>query len=378
MAGTAGTPPGDATALNPPRAGSPTASAPAPSSGDPLLASSPPGGAPVAAAATPAPAVSSPAPAVDPEDQLEADGGESVRIPTHTHIGSSNYTASLSSSVIDYPEEYGRRFHAFRPGSYIMPNDDAEADRLDMIHALMVKSLRNRLYLAPLEKDKVHRILDIGTGTGIWAIEMGDFFPNAEVLGRSLKRFIRVPPNVKFEIDDVESTWVGEKKFDYIFCRYMACSIRDWPRLVRNIYNNLNPGGWAEFEDVSVEYYSDDGSYTPEHATYVWNKALVKALKDMGREPSPGPQLEGWVREHGGFDRVCHEQIKCPIGLWPKDEHFKEVGMINVASIIEGLEGFSLRVLCGVLGRTKEEVLVELASVRKELKTNAFHALLDM
>ena len=46
----------------------------------------------------------------------------------------------------------------------------------------------------------------------------------------------RVPPNVKFEVDDVEGDWVYAHPFDYIFCRYMTGSIADWPKLVRNIY----------------------------------------------------------------------------------------------------------------------------------------------
>ncbi|KAJ0319122.1 hypothetical protein COL5a_010336 [Colletotrichum fioriniae] len=29
---------------------------------------------------------------------------------------SSSYTASLASSAVDYPIEFGRRYHAFRPG----------------------------------------------------------------------------------------------------------------------------------------------------------------------------------------------------------------------------------------------------------------------
>jgi hypothetical protein len=45
-----------------------------------------------------------------------------------------------------------------------------------------------------------------------------------------------VPPNVKFEIDDVESPWVYQAPFDFIFCRYMTASIDDWPRLVRRVY----------------------------------------------------------------------------------------------------------------------------------------------
>lgn len=40
-------------------------------------------------------------------------------------------------------------------------------DRLDLTHAMMLKLLDNRLYQAPLDKDKIHKILDIGTGTGI-------------------------------------------------------------------------------------------------------------------------------------------------------------------------------------------------------------------
>jgi hypothetical protein len=46
----------------------------------------------------------------------------------------------------------------------------------------------------------------------------------------------RVPPNVKFEVDDVESEWSHDKPFDYIFCRYMAVCILDWPKLTRKIY----------------------------------------------------------------------------------------------------------------------------------------------
>ncbi len=45
-----------------------------------------------------------------------------------------------------------------------------------------------------------------------------------------------VPPNVKFEVDDVESPWVYDEPFSYIFSRYMAASISDWPSLVQRTY----------------------------------------------------------------------------------------------------------------------------------------------
>jgi hypothetical protein len=49
-----------------------------------------------------------------------------------------------------------------------------EKNRLDIMHHLITIRLDNRLHLAPIGKNP-HRILDLGTGTGIWAIEMGEF-----------------------------------------------------------------------------------------------------------------------------------------------------------------------------------------------------------
>ena len=57
------------------------------------------------------------------------------------------------------------------PG-YPMPNDEEEADRMDCFHEMMMVLHERRLHLAPIG-DSPQRILDLGTGTGIWAIDMG-------------------------------------------------------------------------------------------------------------------------------------------------------------------------------------------------------------
>jgi len=55
---------------------------------------------------------------------------------------------------------------------------------LDLHHAVMSLLLDGKLHLAPL--DAPQRILDIGTGTGIWAIDVADEYPMAEVIGTDL------------------------------------------------------------------------------------------------------------------------------------------------------------------------------------------------
>ncbi|KAH6884116.1 S-adenosyl-L-methionine-dependent methyltransferase [Thelonectria olida] len=288
------------------------------------------------------------------------------------------YTASLTSSVVDYPYEHGRRYHAFRGGSYILPNDETEMDRLDLNHALMTKVIGNKLYLAPIAEKAVQRVLDIGTGTGIWAIEMGDTHPNAEILGNDLSPIQPhwIPPNVKFEVDDVESEWMHNAPFDFIFCRYMTCCILDWPKLTKQVYDNLAPGGWAEFQDYDLQYYSDDGTLTEKHSTLKWINTLLGAARQLKREPCPGPLQKDWVKD-AGFVNVKHQVFKIPIGPWAKDARLKDLGMCNLAQTLEGLEGFSLRLFCGVLNWPEEEVLVLLTKVRKELKNGDFHGIFN-
>lgn len=209
-------------------------------------------------------------------------------------------------------------------------------------------------------------------------MSMGDEIPNAKILGNDLSAVqpAWVPPNVSFEIDDVESEWSHSIPFDFIFCRYMAACIGDWPKLVKNIFNNLAPGGWAEFQDFDFQYYSEDGSLTKDHFTLTWINTLLLAARKINRDPCPGVKLEEWVKD-AGFEAVTHRSFKFPIGPWPRDPKFKKVGMYNLVQVLQGLEGFSLRLFCDVLNWKSEEVLVLTSKVRKELKNPALHAQFD-
>ena len=67
-----------------------------------------------------------------------------------------------------------------------MPTDETEKDRLDLHHEIFLHLLNGKLHLAPIGPSP-HRILDIGTGTGIWAMDMADLYSTASVLGTDLR-----------------------------------------------------------------------------------------------------------------------------------------------------------------------------------------------
>ncbi|KAL0260732.1 hypothetical protein SLS55_004422 [Diplodia seriata] len=317
-------------------------------------------------------AAAQPQPATGPEVDPEYDDADSA----FDSAGSvddqlSTFSASLTSSVVAYPVQNGRRYHAYKDGSYILPNDEPEQDRLDLAHAMTTKLTGDRLHLTPLPEDFNGRVLDLGCGTGIWSICMGDQYPEAQILGNDLSPVQPswVPPNVKFEIDDVENEWSHSQPFDYIFSRYLAGAIGDWPRLVRSAYANVKPGGWVEFQDYDSVYYSDDGTLTPEHDMKKWLDTLRQACLDAKRACDPGPRLEGYVKE-AGCDVVDADAADADMSGWLK----KQCGLMNLIQSLEGLEAFSYRIFTDMLRWEVDEVNVFLAKVRNDLKNKNIHA----
>lgn len=77
-------------------------------------------------------------------------------------------STSLRSSVMEFQYENGRRYHAFKSGAYTMPNDEAEQDRLDLLHHIWRLVMGGALYRSPVREPQ--NILDLGTGTGIWPV----------------------------------------------------------------------------------------------------------------------------------------------------------------------------------------------------------------
>lgn len=66
----------------------------------------------------------------------------------------------------------------------ILRATQAELERIDIKHHVIMLLMGGNLHLAPIVDPKT--ILDIGTGTGIWAMEMADRFPEATVIGTDL------------------------------------------------------------------------------------------------------------------------------------------------------------------------------------------------
>jgi SAM-dependent methyltransferase len=292
----------------------PSASAPAPIPAAPATLTTA-----TASAATTAPTDAPPAPAHIPGPletgdsvlQVEVDTADQSDDGDSAFGGSSNASTSIASSVLNYEYENGRRYHGYRSGSYVLPNDDEEQDRLDLIHHIFLLILDGKLYNAPIVNPQ--RVLDVGTGTGIWCLDFGDENPGSEIVGTDLSPIQPswVPPNVKFYIDDAESEWVypPEEHFDLIHLREMSGSIADWDRLCTQAYNNLKPGGWLELQEPLAAFEADDETIERAGNINSWQEVLCDGAKKFGKDIREAPTLKGRM-ERAGFVDVHERLIK--------------------------------------------------------------------
>ena len=140
---------------------------------------------------------------------------------------------------------------------------------------------------------------------------------------------------------------------------------------------NLSPGGWCEFQDFDLQYYSEDASLLPTSPLLIWISTLLDAARSLGRDPNPGSKLSGWVRK-AGFVKVEHKRFRIPIGAWARDPVLKEVGLWNLMQIENGLEGLSMRLFTGVLKWEEGEVRALLEEVRRDLRDPGIHAMFDL
>ncbi|KXX78597.1 Phosphoethanolamine N-methyltransferase 1 [Madurella mycetomatis] len=322
----------------------------------------------------------SPSPNPPPVDEpLIADDEENLRADDDSSYGSlASSSTSLASSILRFRQENGRSYHAYKPErGYILPSDEQESDRLDMQHHVFYLTFDGALYTCPAGKEgkPMRRVLDAGTGTGIWAMDFGDEHPESHVIGVDLSPIQPgfVPPNVAFYVDDLEDEWTFTEPFDLIYGRMLAGALTDWPKFMQRCFENLAPGGWLELADITFPTLSDDGTLTDTSALSQWNKHVIEAGHILNHSIECAKHYKQQMID-AGFVNVQEKLYKWPINSWPKDAKYKEIGIWTEQNFCGGIYGLSVALFTRALGWTAEELQVFLVNVRKDLSNRQIHA----
>ncbi|EEQ90671.2 TAM domain methyltransferase [Blastomyces dermatitidis ER-3] len=331
-------------------------------------------------------------------------------------------TSSIASTVFNYRNENGRRYHRLEDGAYFLPNDKREQDRMDLLHFIYRHVLDRRLYCAPIKRNP-GRVLDLGTGTGSWAVEFADQHQKSQVIGMDISPIqrIHIPPNCTFEIDDFEAEWPytasakadtppleqtasadslqstgcastitndvynndapsapvptpdpAHSPFDFIHMREIAGSVHDYPKLFGQAYRHLAPGGFLEVQGMETKFFSDDGTHERAVTATQWQQLLEEASRQVGKELGVEGSWKQWM-EQAGFVDVEEVVFKVPLSPWPQDPRLKELGRYQATHVQEMVRSYSLALFTRVLGWSKDELDVLLWAVGNDLRNRGTH-----
>ncbi|OLN84355.1 hypothetical protein CCHL11_05949 [Colletotrichum chlorophyti] len=293
-----------------------------------------------------------------------------------------------SDNPPDYTE-FGRTYDGFRRGRYLFPIDEvaikditrqdqsgslilqAEKDRLDIFHRIIFLARRQRLYEWPLPDSA--RVLDLGTGTGIWAIDVVDSLfakgkDDVQVLGLDLAliqpKFI--PTCATFTRADIEEPWPApEQMFDLVHVQMLLGSIRDWTNLYRKSFRHLRPGGYIEQVEIEWVPLCDDNTMPANSPLHLWSNTLRRAMQTCGQ---PIDVFDVRAELHAaGFTNITENVIKLPLNPWSTDKFEEEIGRWFNLGLTHCLEALTLMPFIRIEGWQKQEVDMLVDDLKREI-----------
>ncbi len=206
----------------------------------------------------------------------------------------------------------GRRHRVDTP--YLLPQDGQEISRLDFQHYALRAALGGD-YMAPLEAATLRTILDVGCGTGRWARERAEEFPQALVTGLDIESHlpdILLPTNFRFvQANILMGLSFPDASFDFVHQRLLVGAIpaQQWPLILQELARVTRSHGWVEVLESGTIYHNA-GPATKQFQA--WWQAGEKAL---GFNLALMPQLDQMMR-HTGLMNVHMETLELPLGKW--------------------------------------------------------------
>ncbi|RDW75493.1 hypothetical protein BP6252_06635 [Coleophoma cylindrospora] len=317
-------------------------------------------------------------------NQLEGDTVEEHDSPGHDEIDSSygdaefdanSITESLASSVKLFREEHGRTYHSYGTTEYWGANDEEAKDQQDLRHLLSsfldTNSRRQTISCAR----KKSTVLDLGTGTGIWVMDVADHYPSAVVKGMDLSPIqpLWIAPNAVFEVDDYNHTAFDvSPNHDLIHARELLGSVLDWPRLFRKCFEGLKPGGWIECAEPDIKVTSNHMPMPADDPNAQWVEVFRQVGQQTGMTFEAAVRLKGWLEETG-FENVEEVVFSIAVGTWPRDKKQKELGMWNQVRLANGMRDFTERRMRNSLGKQDVEIEALIARSRAAVQDSKLY-----
>ncbi|KZP00122.1 S-adenosyl-L-methionine-dependent methyltransferase [Calocera viscosa TUFC12733] len=162
---------------------------------------------------------------------------------------------SVATLAASLPADLLKAERYYTADTYLLPHDDIERARLQVQHEMLVK-YTNELLPSGLIVSDGDELLDAGTGSGVWLMDVAKILPSSiSLTGVDIEKRLFPQPllNTKFFVQStlsLPSDW--SSKFTLVHQRLMvaAFSREAWQQCLSEFYRVLKPGGWLRLEEI--------------------------------------------------------------------------------------------------------------------------------
>ena len=156
--------------------------------------------------------------------------------------------------------------------------------------------------------------------------------------------------------------------------------LKDWPRLFRQSFTHLRPGGYFEAQEFDLTVQCEPDSPKQGVAFRKWSDKLSGAARKAGINAQASRQFDQQLRE-AGFVDVTSKHFRWPVGPWPEGEDNKKEKTLGVwaqRNMLAGVEAAAIGMLSRYEGWSREQVLELVEEAREEMVDMEFHQYVDM
>ncbi|KAF8797800.1 S-adenosyl-L-methionine-dependent methyltransferase [Phlegmacium glaucopus] len=222
------------------------------------------------------------------------------------------------SSRLNHPAPIEHVQRTYTSDRYVLPCDNEERKRLHLQHRVIKQSFEDRLILAPVRLDAGSVVLECGTGSGIWILDVAEELPSTvkfhgfDIESRLFPK--SHPDNTSFSKASVTSLpgqW--DETFSFVHQRLLIAALQksDWQRAIGEMYRVLSFDGWVQLAEVGAWRA---GAITAEH------QALVKSLfSAKGLVLDCATYIPNMLRQTG-FVNIHIEERSIPLGKWAGEQ----------------------------------------------------------
>ncbi|KAF4614484.1 hypothetical protein D9613_003101 [Agrocybe pediades] len=269
---------------------------------------------------------------------------------------------SDSDPVGDDDRAFFRIFHSRTLNTlnqtYLLPADHDEVQRSDIHHRLLQFVFSGKNYVGPvreaLQFGQQRRVLDIGTGSGSWAIDIADEFPRAEVVAVDLAPIQprHVPPNCTqvpspihpYQIRKLTAILLPPTASSsvtstsgispiqmvtltsYMRGPFTSAFIHNYPRFLHEIARLLRPGGLVLLVEPTLNPSPPPPPHQPMRGWVAFWETYRACLARLNIDVTVPERLADLLAATSAFERIIVQEA---YPRTPEDPHLLTVGQLQ-------------------------------------------------